>query len=164
MTLPVSGPISLGDVLTEIRRVTPSRALPISLGDADVRALAGKPSGPISLSDLYGKSSYIPMTLTATGDSRSYDSGAGAGLARGSLSVTVAGGSGGFTYLWEFTSGAGDAQLLASNTAICTVSRAYERDEIGSIDATLRCTVTDNTGHVAIADNVLLSLNWSPNL
>lgn len=164
MTLPASAPISLGDVLTEIRRINPSRALPISLGDADVRALAGKPSGPISLSDLYGKSSYIPMTLTATGDSRSFDSGAGAGLARGTLSVTVAGGSGGFTYLWEFTSGPNDGQLLSSNSSICTVARAYERDEIGTLDATLRCTVTDNTGHVAVADNVPLSLNWNPNL
>jgi hypothetical protein len=53
MPLPVSGTISLSQVNTEL-------SLPvtqgISLNDAVVRALAGKASGTISMSDLHGKS------------------------------------------------------------------------------------------------------------
>lgn len=160
MTLSTSAPMSLGDVLTEIRRVTPSRALPISMGDADVRALAGKPSGAISLSDLYGKSSYVPMTLTATDGEGVFSSAAAAGVARCNPSVQVAGGSGGNTYLWEFTANPGGAQLLNASSAACTVQRLYERNETGSLEATLRCTVTDNTNHVAIANNVSARLEW----
>lgn len=53
MTLPTDGPISLAEVNIELGR--PADA-PISLNDAEVRALAGKPEGPISLEDLRGKS------------------------------------------------------------------------------------------------------------
>lgn len=56
MTLQSSNPISLGDVLNELKIANPSRALPIALGDSDVRSLAGVPSGNISLTDLLGKS------------------------------------------------------------------------------------------------------------
>jgi hypothetical protein len=53
MTLPSSGQISMNDVNVELDR---SGTTTISLNDADVRALAGVPSGQISLSNLYGKS------------------------------------------------------------------------------------------------------------
>ena len=53
MPLPTEGPITLAMVNVELGR--PADA-PISLNDADVRALAGKPTGPISLEDLRGKS------------------------------------------------------------------------------------------------------------
>ncbi len=51
MALPQSGPISLGQVRTELKLTGP-----ISLGQAQVRQLAGKQSGTIKMSDLYGKS------------------------------------------------------------------------------------------------------------
>lgn len=57
MTLPASGTITMAQVLTELQIAAPARTTPISLGDADVRALAGVPSGAISLASLYGKSS-----------------------------------------------------------------------------------------------------------
>jgi hypothetical protein len=44
-----SGPISLGDIRTELGNTGI-----ISLNDADVRALAGRPSGVISMSNFYG--------------------------------------------------------------------------------------------------------------
>lgn len=53
MTLPLSGPISLSMINTEIGKAANSIS---SLNDAGVRALLGKPSGAISLSDGYGKS------------------------------------------------------------------------------------------------------------
>lgn len=52
MTLP-SGAICLSDVNTELGRASNS---PVCLNDADVRALAEKPSGGICMSDLQGKS------------------------------------------------------------------------------------------------------------
>jgi hypothetical protein len=53
MTLQSSGAISLGDVNVELGR---SSTANISLGETAVRTLAGVSSGPISLSQLYGKS------------------------------------------------------------------------------------------------------------
>lgn len=51
MALPTSGPISLAQVRTEL-----SLSGAISLGQAEVRNLAGLASGTISMSNLYGKS------------------------------------------------------------------------------------------------------------
>ncbi len=53
MTLQNSGPISLGNVAVELGRTSTTTT---SLGEAAVRSLAGVASGPISLSNLYGKS------------------------------------------------------------------------------------------------------------
>lgn len=51
MTLPTTGPISISMVAAELGISSAG----LSLGDARVRALAGKPTGPISFSDLRGK-------------------------------------------------------------------------------------------------------------
>jgi hypothetical protein len=56
MALPSSGPLSLSQVNVELGK---SSTAQISLNDADVRALAQKPSGAISMSDLYGKSRFV---------------------------------------------------------------------------------------------------------
>ena len=53
MALPTTGPISLGQVNTELKRPATQT---ISLNDEQVRQLAGRPSGTISMSDLHGKS------------------------------------------------------------------------------------------------------------
>ena len=53
MTLQSSGPISLGNVAVELGRTSTTTT---SLGEAAVRTLAGVASGPVSLSNLYGKS------------------------------------------------------------------------------------------------------------
>ncbi len=50
MTLPASGLITLDDVNVELGHAP---GTPISLNQADVRALAEIPSGPISLDDLH---------------------------------------------------------------------------------------------------------------
>lgn len=55
MALPSSGTISLDDVNAELGNAAGTQ---ISLNDVDVRTLAGKSSGVVSMSDLYGKSAY----------------------------------------------------------------------------------------------------------
>lgn len=161
MTLPASGSISLGDVMTELRVTNPGRAYPISLGDSDVRALAGVPSGAISLSNLYGKSSYIAMTVTGIDDTTSM-----AGNTTGTSytghthpSVSVSGGSGGYTYLWSITGGSGFT-LTSSTLQTCDV--AHSVPALGySGTCTLSCAVTDSTSHTVTATGVIADYSAS---
>lgn len=60
MSLPTTGPISLGQVNTELKRPATQT---ISLNDGQVRQLAGRPSGAISMSDLRGKSFTAPVNV-----------------------------------------------------------------------------------------------------
>lgn len=53
MALPSSGIISASMINDELKRPT---SAPLSLDDVEVRKLAGRPSGPISFSDFWGKS------------------------------------------------------------------------------------------------------------
>jgi hypothetical protein len=55
MTLPASGSINMNQVNVELGNAGTTA---ISLGQSTVRALAGIPSGAISLNSLHGKSSY----------------------------------------------------------------------------------------------------------
>lgn len=158
MTLPVTAPITLGQVLTELRTTNPGRALPISLGDADVRALAGIASGPISMTNLLGKSSYIPMTLTGFPASNSADSTTSGGTVACSPAITISGGSGGYTVSWAFVTPDG-CTLVGGNSLSCTVSHTYVKTSIGGANATVRATVTDNTGHTQTID-VTATLDW----
>lgn len=77
MALPSSPPITMAQVAAEL-----GISLPLSLGDSRVRALAGKPSGDISMLDLLGKSSVdysinpinfesVTVNTTSTGGSSS---------------------------------------------------------------------------------------------
>lgn len=54
MALPSSGPISMSQIREELKS-----SGPISLGSSEVRNLAGKTSGTIKMSELYGKSSAL---------------------------------------------------------------------------------------------------------
>jgi hypothetical protein len=164
MTLPASGAISLSDVLAELRITNPARAETISLGDADVLALAGKSAPPISLSDLYGKSSYVytPMTVTPhSAFSSGYQSSISGGTAVASPSVTIKGGEGGYSILWEITDGGGLGATLSNATrAQCTVSRPFAKNSNGEFDVFLRCTVTDGTGRSVVVDNIEAYASW----
>lgn len=69
MTLPLAGnTINISQVNTELTR--PATSL-LNLGDPAVRALFVKPSGPISMSDGWGKS-FNNFTLGFTGPSAAY--------------------------------------------------------------------------------------------
>ena len=62
MALPLTGPISLSEVNTELGRATGTT---ISLGDAEVRGLAGVATGAIGLGTLRGKSAQFTHMITS---------------------------------------------------------------------------------------------------
>lgn len=149
MTLPASSPISLGDVLTEIRRVDPGRALPISLGDADVRALAGKPSGAVSLSDLYGKSSYIPMSGSLSDLSMTGVANPGANYTEHeNLTISFSGGLAPFVFAWTSVSGNGSVDAINAATTVVNMPVARFAAPGTVTSQVVRCVVTDATGAV----------------
>lgn len=158
---PTVPPISLSDVLTELKVANPSRTAPISLGDSDVLALAGKSAPPISLSDLYGKSSYVPMVITATNGSKSAYSGASSGTVTCNPSVSVANGKGVKRYLWSFTSNPDGCNLANATSATCAVSYNYLMGEVGETHPTLQCVVTDDVTSVT-KTGIIGNLFWSP--
>lgn len=64
MTLQSGGSISASDINIELRR---SASADFSLTGAEERELAGKPTGPVSFSDFFGKSSEIVVNLSSGG-------------------------------------------------------------------------------------------------
>jgi hypothetical protein len=161
MTLPTGGYISLTDVMNELRIANPGRAYPISLGDADVLALAGKSAPPISLSDLYRKSSYTPMTATTANGNSAYDATYSAGTAFCNPAVFVSNGSGAYSFAWAFTSNPNGCALSNASSSACTVSAGYAQSSAGSAGATLQCTITDGTGNVLVKSGITSALTWS---
>lgn len=148
MTLPASAPISMAQVMTELRIVTPARAYPIALGDADVRALAGVPSGPISLTNLLGKSAYLAMSGSVpdvfddapSGPVSSY-------TATVPVSISLTGGLAPFSYAWSKLSGSGTliAVNAASTSAEFLVVPATVPDQ--EFNQVVQCIVTDAMGN-----------------
>ena len=84
MTLPASGTISMAQIAAELG----ISAAGLSLGDSRCRALAGVPSGPISFSNFYGKSSFVPGL---TGGGTLYDGSGDGGAQTTALSVNTDG-------------------------------------------------------------------------
>lgn len=158
MTLPASGPISIGMVAAEL-----GIAKPLSLGDSRVRALAGVPSGPISLGQLRGKSAVGPLTLTGMDDYGSADSQFGGGTVSCSPSVYAAGGVEPKTYAWSTLSNPRGATVILGTSSSVTVRFTFTNNATGSATVTLRCTVTDGAGTQRTVDVTGL-LEWGGNL
>lgn len=70
MTLPASGPISFNAINVELGVTGTTQA---NINQASYRTLAGVPSGAISLSNFYGKSNRVTITLTISGDTANYN-------------------------------------------------------------------------------------------
>jgi hypothetical protein len=99
MALPSTGPISLSQVNTELGNSTGAT---ISLGDAEVRGLAGRATGAIALGALRGKSAQFTHVITSHQqelDLHAYLQGQGWDGTR-QVEVTVAAG----IYIWSDTS------------------------------------------------------------
>ena len=82
MTLPVSGAISFNNINVELGQSGTTQA---SLGQASYRALAGVPSGQISMSNFYGKSNRAVLSYVFSSNT------ANASLALSSISGYIAG-------------------------------------------------------------------------
>lgn len=155
MTISATPPISLSNVLAELRVTNPGRSLPISLGDSDVRALAGVPSGPVSLSHLLGKTSYIAMSGSVA-DVEDIDVITGSNhTAYVPIGVSFSGGLAPFSYAWTRLSGEGSvvAANAATTNAAFSVNRFAESGTVMS--QVVRCQVTDATGAVLTASGTV---------
>lgn len=156
MTLPTTGPLSLGMVATEL-----GIGLPLSLGDSRVRALAGVPSGPISLSQLRGKSAYTPMMVSTTGASSGPVSSDNAGgTVGGTASSSVTGGVGPFTYSWAIIQNTNAVQVGPTTNSTLSGSRSFAKQSSGSASLVARLTVTDSTGRSVIGPDATIELYW----
>lgn len=69
MTLPASGPISFNAINVELGVAGTTTA---SLGQASYRTLAGVASGPISMSNFYGKSNRVTINITISANTANY--------------------------------------------------------------------------------------------
>lgn len=156
MTLPSSGTITMDMVATELG--IPNTGL--SLNDSRVRALAGIPSGTIGFYNLYGKSSYIPMSLYAPDAYDFTDSRWGPGVATAYPEVLVTNGLAPFTYQWTLNSSSFGVTLDNPNSPRCTVKRSYVQNSQGRATAVLSCVVTDATGRTASVSNVTAIIEW----
>jgi hypothetical protein len=160
MTLQASGAISLTDVLNELRIANTGRNNPISLGDSDVLALAGKGGNPTSLSDLYGKSSF---KVTGNSASNKVSSINGAGTCWTYPSVTVIGGSS-VTYQWTVTASSGVGATLGSATSqTCSLSSSYSQNTDGYYSVTLQCAVRNGNGATITVTDVTANGSWYSN-
>lgn len=162
MGLPASGQISINQINLELGYAGDRN---IWLDHDQLRTLAGKAgSGTgISLDDFHNKSAYTPMTVTRIDDSSVYDSAFAGGTATVRPSVSVTGGSGGYTYAWSIVSSSGYAPALGNATsAQCQLTRTFGRNTTGNFVTTLQCIVTDNTGHTSTRSDIVGQADWSP--
>lgn len=158
-----SGAVSLNAVNTELGR---SATTLLSMNEQAVRDLAqvGGSGSAWGLVSLRGKSSYIFM-YGAQVSNFSYDSNGGSGT-QYTLNCTpsvsgVQGGSGGYTYNWQVTAGAQPNTGSTFNGPNPVFK--YTIGKYGSEwHITLRCNVTDNTGHTLNIDGIAIDVYNTP--
>lgn len=144
MTLPSSGAISLANVSVELGR---SSTATTSLGETAVRTLAGVASGAISLSNLYGKSNALSITISPS-SLNTTRFGAGS-ITSAAATGSAAGGAGGYTYAWSYISGSIYTRNTSSSASTTfTTNLVAEQYKVG----VYRCTVTDSLGATAFAN------------
>lgn len=158
MTLPTTGPISLGDVNVELGRASTAA---INLGETAVRTLAGVPSGPISLSDLRGKSNNpVIASSSPTGIDAEIDTGdihltprtQGYGL-----TGSASGGTSPYTYNWSFVSRSAPDSFTSAlagsdNSILNLTTQTYTHGSFQTYNEIWRLTVTDNVGQTGTVD------------
>lgn len=86
MTLPASGPISFNAINVELGVAGTTNA---NINQASYRTLAGVPSGTISLSNFYGKSNRVVISLTASGNNYDVYANRGGSYVAGTSDITV---------------------------------------------------------------------------
>lgn len=166
MSLQTSGSMSDVQIMAEIQLTSPSRTYPLSSNDADLLALAGKSSQPLSVpADLYGKSSgptgpggtpYIPMTVTSQGASLDNNTTGSNYTSHLQPSATVINGTGSYSIQWAIAEATDGGFILSNANALtCDVAHAINRFGYDG-SCTLSCTVNDGANSVT-ANNIVLN-------
>lgn len=146
MTLPATGTISMSDILAELRVADAGRTYPVSLLDADVRTLAGRPTGNVSMpNDFYGKSSYVAMSGSIPDVDDHTPVSTGSYTFSASVGISLTGGKAPFTYAWSHVSGQGSVRPINAKD---TVAEFYVNGGPpgGVYSQVVQCVVTDATG------------------
>jgi hypothetical protein len=152
VTLPASGTISMLMVDQELG----TGGGGLNLNDYRVRALAGRPSGSISMADLRGKSSYVPMSLVLYSNESGSDNPLYWYPPRDTMAgyyyscqimAQVSGGIGPFTYQFSRNNGLGTLTSSGDMYAIWRIwiPRNLDGQEY-SVSTVFTCVVTDSTG------------------
>lgn len=108
MTLPVSGAISFNNINVELGQSGTTQA---SLGQASYRALAGVPSGQISMSNFYGKANQFAFTISSNQTNLNLASYATSVGWNGSSAVVATIGSG----VWIYSTSTGTPALTTGS-------------------------------------------------
>lgn len=152
MALPTTGAITLGMVAVEL-----GISLPLSLGDARVRALAGKPTGAITLGDLRGKSAYTPPSIVCDTyvQEHSFASNGLSAYVDRAFYFQINGGEAPFTVVWNRVSGFGTISVFggASPTASANGTAPF------SYSAVFRATVTDARNSQTTSPDISIQLS-----
>lgn len=160
MVLP-TGSISFANLNTELQRAAGQS---ISLNDSQVRQIANKSSGSISMNDLRGKS-YFRVSGGSTAVF-----GAGSRLGAGSVAATTNAASGGtveggqspYSFSWEYVSGTA-ATINSPNSGTTTFSRSASVlvGEMITRTGVYRCKITDGNGIVIYGPNCTVTTQHS---
>jgi hypothetical protein len=149
MALP-TGTISMSQVNTELGK---SSTAQISLNDADVRSLAGVPSGAISMDDLRGQSAYTPISNVSISPISwnqyyaSYDQ-------YKAFTVSYDGGDGTETFTWSVSgTGLSISSGGGSGDTSCTIRADMPGTRIGSVSV----VVNDGTSSDSDSSSIYVS-------
>lgn len=161
MTLPSSGPLSLGDIKGEFGGPASPSLGDYYAGGAYVPAGttgtygAVPSSGPISIRDFYGTSNTPPPLSASISPNPTYGSRTGAGsVTAGPATVAPSGGVAPYSYSWSRVSG--DAFTINSPTAYATTFTAAVPAGVLRFGI-YQCVVTDSLG-ATVAPNTTVEL------
>jgi len=157
MTLPASGALSMAQINTELGV---GATATMSMDAASLRALAGRPAGSISFSDLWGKSSMQPLTAVGNEAYSSAYTANGRGTVSAQPSVTVSGAFNGFSVVWSFIDNPFGMGLTNPNGNYPSVSYQFARYMEGSAGASLRAVITDGAGRSITVNNIYVTFDF----
>lgn len=140
----ISAPVTMAKVAAEL-----GVSLPLSLTDSRVRELAGKPTGPISLSDLNGKSA---MSYAVNGAFNTLNGSLGQVYDRATLSITKSPSTAPnpTAYLWEIMDYGGSLMngSLTGSTIQLTGPNYDPMSMSTQMQVDVRCRLTVNGSYV----------------